>query len=144
MKSTLDIVIEHFTQDVFNVLDLFSIFVSLIGVALFIFFLAKSVNFKEKYDDIVTPLPSPVPEDYDSVASYAALKESMESIANSSVTYLRVSGINTLLIALRVLKFMRGSPRMTALYATLYESAANTMSLLAILLLVGSDGVRHR
>ncbi|CAD7939776.1 unnamed protein product [Amoebophrya sp. A25] len=77
---------------------------------------------------------------------YYKLVDITQSISAKSKSYIRVSALNTMLIALRMLKFLRTQPRMIRLNQTLWNALSDTiyLILMVLIVLVGFSFQGHR
>jgi len=111
--------VEFFTLDVFNSLEIFSIGISSISLGIFIMWLANESQFASKL-----------------VGNYSDFVDYASTLRNSALIYNELSSLNMLIIFVRPLKFMRENPRMAKLNQTLWEALPDIFWFVVMLAIV--------
>lgn len=150
---------EHFTGDLFNLLDAISICISLGGMALYLLYVLQAYNFETEYskltcaDRVVKLCPELPPthpqygkDNQVTQTNFISFVEICRNISTSAISYVRVSAINTMLIGLRMLKFFRTSARMIKLNTTLWNAVGDTVYLILwlFIILLGFTSMGYR
>lgn len=113
------LLVEHFGDDLFNVLDWVSITLSIMSFVLFMIFTVQILNFDVNY-----------------AKDFPDFMTLIGSMAASMKTYVRLSSCNVIIIFLRSLKFFRESPRMNKLSQTLSLAAVDITWFVVMLFIV--------
>lgn len=96
----------HFFQnDVFNILEVVSVFISIFSMALFFIWLVQDSRLTET-----------------TAGQFSDFLYSLDDLTRGAGLYNRLSAFNVLLIAVRPVKFVRENPRMAKLLQTLGEA----------------------
>lgn len=99
----------HFADDIYNVLDMSSIVISITSIVLFLMFTLQTYAFEANLDDASW--------------GYDAFLAWLDDVTGSMTLYVQLSSINLLVVSARLLKFLRENPRMNKLTATLVAAA---------------------
>mmetsp|Transcript_67888 Transcript_67888/g.155767 ORF Transcript_67888/g.155767 Transcript_67888/m.155767 type:complete len:1585 (+) Transcript_67888:167-4921(+) len=116
IPAIITTLLNHFTDDLFNVLDVASIVISITSIILFAIFFTTT-------------------QTYDQERTLSEYLQYMADIAGSNNLYVRLSSINVLVIFLRLLKFFRTNPRMNKLNQTLYTASTDIFAFTVIFFL---------
>ncbi|CAD7959703.1 unnamed protein product [Amoebophrya sp. A120] len=140
---------EHFSGDLFNALDIVSICISFAGIGVYSIYVLETFAFETEYSRLICKgkldyqcpeLPPSHPqyalENQQTRTNYVNFIEMVHLITKDSLLYIRVSAINTMLIGLRMLKFVRNSPRMIKLNTTLFSAVGDTIYLVLMLFII--------
>ncbi|CEL92129.1 unnamed protein product [Vitrella brassicaformis CCMP3155] len=109
------VILRHYTDDPFNILDVMSIVMSLLSIALWLNSIPSTLKLIDTSDTFFVEI---------------------NAIAESVRLYRQISSLNVLVICLRLLKFFRGSVRGSMIFRTLSTAAASIGWFVVVLFVV--------
>eukprot|EP00403_Amphidinium_massartii_P043612 CAMPEP_0178457424 /NCGR_PEP_ID=MMETSP0689_2-20121128/47009_1 /TAXON_ID=160604 /ORGANISM="Amphidinium massartii, Strain CS-259" /LENGTH=1560 /DNA_ID=CAMNT_0020083673 /DNA_START=97 /DNA_END=4780 /DNA_ORIENTATION=- len=107
-RNPLRIIWDYFTLDVFNAIDLASFIISIASAILYIVWVVRETNLQTD-------------------TSYTSLLRDVSELEVQALIYRQLSAINSLVIFIRPLKFLRENPRIKMFNQTLWEAAQDTI-----------------